>query len=80
MAARPHRADVDAGVQEVVGEPDAVAEQRAARERARGVDGDDADRPVAGAQTCSTSAAMSDDFPTPGGPVTPMTAALPVSG
>ena len=28
-AARGHRADEDAGVQEVVGEPDAVAQQRA---------------------------------------------------
>ena len=37
-AAARHRADVDALVEEVVGEPDAVAEQRALRERARGVD------------------------------------------
>ena len=44
VAARAHRADEDAGVEEVVGEPDAVAEQRALRERARRVDGDDADR------------------------------------
>ena len=43
MAARAHRADEDAGVEEVVGEPDPVAEQRAVRERARRVDGDDAD-------------------------------------
>ena len=42
---RPHRADVDAGVEEVVAEADAIAEERTARERARGVDGDDADRP-----------------------------------
>ena len=35
VAARPHRADVDARIEEVVGEPDAVAEERAARERAR---------------------------------------------
>ena len=44
MAARPHRADEDARVEEVVGEPDPVAEQRALRERARRVDRDDADR------------------------------------
>jgi hypothetical protein len=31
-------------------------------------------------RTCSTSAAISDDLPTPGGPVTPTMAALPVSG
>ena len=46
MAARAHRADEDARVEEVVGEPDAVAEQRALRERARRVDRDDADRDV----------------------------------
>ena len=44
VAARPHRADEDVGVEEVVGEPDPVAEQRAVRERARGIDRDDADR------------------------------------
>ena len=43
VAARPHRADEDAGIEEVVGEPDPVAEQRAVRERARRVDRDDAD-------------------------------------
>ena len=37
-AAARHRADEDAGVEEVVGEPDAVAEQRALRERRRRVD------------------------------------------
>jgi hypothetical protein len=43
VAARAHRADEDAGIEEVVAEPDPVAEQRALRERARRVDGDDAD-------------------------------------
>ena len=43
VAARAHRADEDVGVEEVVGEPDPVAEQRALRERARRVDRDDAD-------------------------------------
>ena len=47
VTARPHRADVDAGIEEVVGEADPVAEQRAARERARRIDRDDADRPLA---------------------------------
>ena len=44
VAAGPHRADVDAGVEEVVGEPDPVSEQRSVRERARGVDRNDPDR------------------------------------
>ena len=44
MAARAHRADEHAGVEEMVGEPDPVAEQRALRERARRVDRDHADR------------------------------------
>src|SRR5690242_12296482 len=44
MAARPHRADEDVGIEEVVAEPNPVAEQRTVRERARRVDRDDADR------------------------------------
>ena len=44
MAARAHRADEDAWIEEVVGEADAIAEQRALGERARGIDGDHADR------------------------------------
>src|SRR5262249_44262452 len=43
VPARAHRADVDAGIEEVVREADAIAEERAARERARRVDGDDSD-------------------------------------
>ena len=50
VAARAHRADEDAGVEEVVGEADPVAEQRALRERARRVDRDDADRLLPRAQ------------------------------
>ena len=80
VAARPHRADEDAGVEEVVGEPDPVAEQRALRERARRVDGDDADRAALGSRTWRTSALISEDFPTPGGPVTPIAYARPVCG
>ena len=80
MAARPHRADEDAGVEEVVGEADAVAEQRAVRERARRVDRDDADRACSRARTWRTSAEMRLDLPTPGGPVSPTAYALPVSG
>jgi hypothetical protein len=47
VASRPHRADEHLGVEEVVGEPDPVAEQGSVREGARRVDGDDADAPVA---------------------------------
>src|SRR5207249_205055 len=43
VAPSSHRTDVDAGIEEVVGEPDPVTEQRAAREGARGVDRDDPD-------------------------------------
>ena len=56
VAARAHRADEDLGVEEVVGQADAVAEQRALRERARRVDGDDADRAAPASRTCRTSA------------------------
>src|SRR2546427_1417985 len=43
MAARPHGADENTGIEEVIGEPDPVAEQRPLRERARRVDRDHAD-------------------------------------
>ena len=46
-AAARHRADVDALVEEVLGEPDPVAEQRALGERARGVDRQHADLALA---------------------------------
>ena len=44
MPARAHRADVDVGIEEVVSEPDPVAEESALRERARRIHGDDAHR------------------------------------
>ena len=44
MAAGSHRADEDARIEEVIGQPDPVAEKRPLRERARGVDRDDASR------------------------------------
>ena len=50
VPARAHRADEDPGIEEVVGETDAIAEERSARERAGRIDRDDADRAVAGAQ------------------------------
>src|SRR6266536_209220 len=49
VAPRAHRADEDAGIEKVVGEPDPVAEQRPLREGARGIDRDDADARAVGA-------------------------------
>src|SRR5918999_2927155 len=43
VSARPHRADEDLRIEEMVGETDPVAEQRALREGARGIDGNHAD-------------------------------------
>src|SRR5438067_886055 len=45
--ARTHRADEDVGVEEVVAEPDPVAEKCSLRERTRRIDRDDADRDLA---------------------------------
>jgi hypothetical protein len=50
VSARPHRPDVDARIEEVLGEADAVAQERAVGEGARGVDGDDTDGRVLLAQ------------------------------
>ena len=50
VAARRHRPDQDAGVRVEVLHPDAVAEDRAAREGRRRVDRDDPDLPPAGAR------------------------------
>ena len=71
VAARPHRADEDPRVEEVVGQPDPVAEQRTLRERARRIDRDDAGRSGRSARTWRSSAPIRLDLPTPGGPVTP---------
>ena len=71
VAARAHRADEDAGIEEVVGEPDAVAEQRALRERARRVDRDRRRSCVRCSRMCPISVEIRLDLPTPGGPVTP---------
>ena len=70
VAARAHRADEDAGVEEVVAEPDPVAEQRAC---VNGLDGSTEMTPTVCSRprTWRTSALISDDLPTPGGPVTP---------
>ena len=80
MAARPIERMKTSRVEEVVGETDAVAEERALRERARRVDGDDADARPSPSRTSRTSALDRLDLPTPGGPVTPIAYARPVSG
>src|SRR5688572_8110532 len=46
MPPAPHRADEYARVEEMVREPYAVAQNSALRERARRIDGDNADAPV----------------------------------
>ena len=79
MPTGSHRADEDARVEKVLGEPDPVAEQRSVRERARGsTEITPTVRPSA--RTCAISAPISDDLPTPGGPVIPTAKAEPVSG
>ena len=80
MAARRHRPDQDAGIRVEVLHPDPVAEDRAAGEGRRRVDGDDADLPSLGARAWRASAAVSVDLPAPGEPVRPVTRARPVRG
>ena len=79
MAARPHRADEHLWVQEVLREPDPVAEQAPCE---NGLEGSTeitpADRSCA--RTCPSSAAIRVDLPTPGGPVMPIAYARPVDG
>ena len=71
VPAGAHRADEHAGVEEMVGEADAVAEERALRERARRVDRDHADGLLLARARAATSAEIKLDLPTPGGPVKP---------
>ncbi len=63
----------------MVGQADAVAEQRPCE---NGLDGSTdttpTDRPSP--RTWRTSAPISEDLPTPGGPVTPIVTAAPVPG
>ena len=56
VPARAHRADEDTRIEEVVREPDPIAEQRAVRERARRIDGDHADRALLGADVADERA------------------------
>ena len=71
MPARRHAADEHAGVARVRLHADAVAEHRAAGERAGGIDGDDADRRAALRASAAISRSTSVLLPAPGGPVTP---------
>ena len=79
VAARGHRADVDAAVAGVVLHPHAVTEQRPAGERRRRVDGEHADPPAVGAQRAHQRRRRRR-LPTPGEPVSPRTCACPVCG
>jgi hypothetical protein len=65
--ARGHRADVDPGIEEVVGQADAVAQQRAAAERRGRVDREHGDLAVLRALV-RDQAPISVDLPAPGGP------------
>ncbi len=56
VAAAGHRADEHARVEEVVGQPDPIAQHRAAREGAGGVDADDAHALAVGAQVAHQGA------------------------
>ena len=79
VAARGHRADEHAGVGGVVLHAHAVAEQRAAGERRRRVDGQHAD-PLARARAARDERGVGVDLPTPGEPVSPTTWACPACG
>ena len=68
VAARRHRADEHAVVAGVCLHPDAVAEQRAAGDRARRVDGDHRHGPAGARGPRAISAATSVDLPAPGRP------------
>ena len=67
------RADEDAGVGGVILHPDPVAEDGAAGEGARGVDGDHADRLARLAGSAAISRSVRVDLPAPGEPVIPIT-------
>ena len=77
--ARGHRADEDAGVEEVVGEPDPVAEQGALGEGARGSIESTATWRSA-LRSSAVRAPIRVLLPTPGGPVKPTIRARPVRG
>src|SRR3989442_1058240 len=72
-AARGHRTDVDASIGGVTLHPDAIAQNRAAGERAGGIDGDDADSllllPVEGRQAIHQRALARTGSPSDAGQI-----------
>ena len=77
MPTRAHRADVHVRIEEVVGEPDPVAQSAPCVNGLEGVDGDHADaspEPAGVADERAHERGLAD----PGGPVTPTDAARPV--
>ena len=78
MSAAGHRANEDVAIGEMLGKADAIAEQRAVRERRARIDRDDADASCRSERALRTSPEESVDFPTPGGPVKPTVIARPV--
>jgi hypothetical protein len=78
-AAGGHAADEDAGIERQVAHAHAVAEDRAAGERAARVDGHHA-HAAAFAAVPRTRASTRVLLPTPGGPVTPRRGAPPSRG
>ena len=76
VAACRHAADEHAVVSSVRLHADAIAEDRAAGERARRIDRDDADAPAVRCETTRSRRSTSVLLPAPGGPVTPMRYAL----
>ena len=72
MAARRHAADEHAGIARVRLHPHAIAEDRAAGERARRIDRDDADGPCRRSRISAVRRSTSVLLPAPGGPVTPI--------
>ena len=75
-----HGADEHALVEGMGLHADAVAEDRAAGEGRRGIDGDDADRAPLARGDARSSGRRASTCRTPGGPVTPRTIALPACG
>ena len=71
LPARRHAADEDVGIGGVRLHPQPIAEDRAAGERAGGIDGDDADASRRAARVSVVSRSTSVLLPAPGGPVTP---------
>ena len=80
VAAAGHRADEHAGVEEVVGQADPVAQHGAAGEGAGGVDAHHGHALVAAARRCRRARRSACSCPPPAAPVMPTRQARPVSG